>query len=50
MPNQFKYNLIIVFDCGYWQLENDVEDDRWQVTFEREEQALAFIKMLTEVR
>tara|TARA_A100000171_G_C2037232_1_gene98663 strand:- start:250 stop:390 length:141 start_codon:yes stop_codon:yes gene_type:complete len=44
-----KYNLVIVFDCGRWQLNNDVEGERWQVSFEREEQVLVFIKMLTEV-
>ncbi len=47
--NLMKYNFVISFDHGVWYLENDVEDQRWQIQFEREEQVLVFIKMLTEV-
>jgi len=41
-----RYNFIITFDSGFYQLWNKMPDNEWQITFEYEQQLLNFMKML----
>jgi hypothetical protein len=45
-----RYNFIISFDSGFYQLWNKTSDNEWEITFEHEQQMLNFMKMLLEKR